>query len=134
MRRYNTIAARLRAAAGISAVALAPLFGACSNVTDTLLEATDPDILSPDNANPAEGALALYNGALGRVRTLTSSAESSWMFGGLLADEWSTSSTFVQNDETDQRSIQINNSSINGMLRSLARARTSATESISLMR
>src|SRR5688572_19635782 len=134
MRRYNIIAARVRAAAGISAVALVPLFGACSDVTDTLLEATDPDIISPSNANSAEGALALYNGALGRLKTITAGSESSWLFGGLLADEWSTSSTFVQNDETDQRAIQINNSSINGMLRSLARARTSATESIRFMR
>jgi hypothetical protein len=134
MRRFDIIAARVRAAAGISALALAPLFGACSNVTDSLLEATDPDILSPENANSAEGALALYNGALGRLKTITGGSESSWLFGGLLADEWSTSSTFVQNDETDQRAIQINNSSINGMLRSLARARTSATESIRFMR
>jgi len=128
------IAARLRATAGVAAVALLPLVGACGDVQDTLLEAVDPDIIAPENANSAEGALALYNGALGRIRTITASSESTWLFGGLLADEWSTSSTFVQNDETDQRAIQINNSSINGMLRSLARARTSSTEAMRGMR
>src|SRR6185436_3712874 len=65
MRSYNSIAARVRAAAAVAAVALIPLFGACSDVTDTLLEAVDPDIIAPQNANSAEGALALYSGALG---------------------------------------------------------------------
>src|SRR6185436_17412316 len=118
MRRYTFSASRVRAAVGISAVALIPLIGACSDVTDTLLEATDPDIIAPSNANSAEGALALYFGALGRLKTITSGSGgegSTWLFGGLLADEWSTSSTFVQNDEADQRTIAINNSTVNTM-------------------
>jgi hypothetical protein len=121
----------------VSAAASALLLGACSNVTDTLLEATDPDIISPGNANSAEGALALYNGALSRLKTIgpsTAGEGSSWLFGGLLADEWSTSSTFVQNDETDQRSIAINNSTVNTMFRQLARARTSANDALRGMR
>jgi starch-binding outer membrane protein, SusD/RagB family len=133
MRLYNTIAARVRVAVGVSTVALIPLLGACNSVTDNLLEAVDPDILTPINANSAEGALAIYNGALGRLKTIgpsTAGEGSSWLFGGLLADEWSTSSTFVQNDETDQRSIQINNSTVNTMYRQLARARTSSTEAL----
>ena len=137
MRRYHTTAARVRATVAVSAVALASLLGACSNTTDTLLEAVDPDIIPPSNANSAEGALALYFGALGRLKTITSGSGgegSSWLFGGLLADEWSTSSTFVQNDETDQRSIQTNNGTVTGHFRQLARARTSADEAIRLMR
>jgi hypothetical protein len=128
-----TIAGRVRAAVGLTAVVLVPMLGACSSVTDTLLEATDPDIISPDNAKSAEGALAQYNGALSRLKAITggnTTEGSTWLFGGLLADEWSTSSTFVQNDETDQRSIQVNNSTVTGMFRLLARARTSATEAI----
>ena len=127
----------MRAAAGVTAATAALVLGACNNVTDTLLEATDPDIIAPGNANSAEGALALYNGTIGRLKTITSGTGgegSTWLFGGLLADEWSTSSTFVQNDETDQRSIAINNSTVNTMFRQLARARTSATESIRYMR
>jgi hypothetical protein len=129
---YNSIAARARVAVGVSTVALIPLLGAC-NAKDTLLEAVDPDIIAPGNANSAEGALALYNGGLSRLKTIgpsTAGEGSTWLFGGLLADEWSTSSTFVQNDETDQRSIQINNSTVNTMYRQLARARTSANEAI----
>ena len=133
---YMTIAGRVRAAAGLMAVALVPLLGACSSATDTLLEAEDPDIISPENAQSAEGALAQYNGALSRLKVITAGNSSvygegsTWLFGGLLADEWSTSSTFVQNDETDQRSIQINNSTVTNMFRYLSRARTSATEAI----
>ncbi len=44
MRLYNTIAARVRVAVGISTVALIPLLGAC-NATDNLLEAVDPDLI-----------------------------------------------------------------------------------------
>jgi len=137
MTRYMTIAGRVRAAVAMTAVALVPLLGACSNVTDTLLDAVDPDIINPENAQSTEGALALYNGALGRLKTITGGSGgegSSWLFGGLLADEWSTSSTFVQNDETDQRSIQTNNSTVRDMFRQLARARTSATEAMRTMR
>ena len=134
MTSYNTIVARMRAAVGISTVALLPVLGGCSDVTDSLLEATDPDVISPENAQSPEGALSLYNGALSRLRTITAGGESTWLFGGLLADEWSTSSTFVQNDETDQRAIQGNNSTVTGEFRALARARQSATEAIRTMR
>src|SRR5215217_2476512 len=133
MRRYNIIASRVRATVAVSAVAFMPVLGACSDAKDTLLEAVDPDIIPPSSANSAEGALALYNGALARLKTITAGTGgegSTWLFGGLLADEWSTSSTFVQNDETDQRSIQINNSTVNTMFRGLARGRTSSTEAI----
>jgi len=137
MKRYMTLSGRLRGAAFIAAAALVPALVACSEVTDNLLEATDPDIISPENAQSAEGARALYNGALSRLRLIASGVGgegSTWLFGGLLADEWSTSSTFVQNDETDLRAIQINNGTVNTMFRQLARARTSATEAIRTMK
>jgi hypothetical protein len=126
----------MRAAAGVAAVALIPLVGAC-NAKDTLLEATDPDLIPPEAGNSSEGALALYNGALGRLKTIstgTGGEGSTWLFGGLLADEWSTSSTFVQNDETDQRSIVVSNSTVTTMFRNLARARQSANEAMRMMR
>ena len=140
MTRYMTLSGRVRAAVGITVAALLPVLGACGEVTDNLLEATDPDIISPGNAQSAEGALALYNGALRQLKLITSGASSAsgegstWLFGGLLADEWSTSSTFVQNDETDLRAIQTNNGTITGMFRWLARARTSASEGIAAMK
>ena len=134
---------RLRLGVGTVAVAALPFMGglAACNSKDTLLEAVDPDVIDPTNINSAEGALALYVGALGRLRQATGGSSvatggegSTWLFGGLLADEWSTSSTFVQNDETDERSIQTSNSTVEGMFRDLARTRTSATQAIKAMK
>ena len=124
----------LRSTGVLFTAAMLSLGSGCSNVTDTLLEATDPDLINPDDVKSREGALALAYGTLDRFSETTAGAESTWLFGGLLADEWSTSSTFVQNDETDQRSIQENNSSITGMFRMLARVRTSANQAIKGLR
>jgi hypothetical protein len=103
---------------------------ACSGVTDTLLEATDPDIINPGDIRSIEGAQALAVGTIDRLTAITAGGESTWLFGGLLVDEWATSSTFVQNDETDKRSIQENNGSITGMLYRLYRTRTAANQAI----
>ena len=113
---------------GARTAAAVLLLGACS--TDTLLLAPDPDLVTPETVTNAEGANAVYIGALARFRNITGGAESAWLFGGLLADEWSTSSTFIQNDETDQRQIQLNNSSVTGMFRDLARVRTASNQAI----
>jgi hypothetical protein len=134
-----TMGGRLRGAVAAVAVIVLPLVGglAACGTEDSLLEATDPDIIDPAALNTIEGAQALYFGALGRLRQATGGSNgegSSWLFGGLLADEWSTSSTFVQNDETDQRSIQTNNSTVEGMFRDLARVRTSSTQAIAAMK
>jgi starch-binding outer membrane protein, SusD/RagB family len=119
----------LRALA-LAVVLLAPI-AACS--TETLLETEDPDLIDPAATRSEAGALGLRNGALSRFRDITGGNESTWLFGGLLADEWSTSSTFIQNDETDQRRIQTNNSTITGMFRDLARVRTAANQAIDAM-
>lgn len=129
--RTSIVAAR----AAKTALALA-LTGsvACSSVTDSLLEAVDPDVINPGDVSSLDGAVALYNGGIQRFTALTAGAESTWLFGGLLTDEWSSSSTFVQNDETDQRAVQVNNSQVDGMLYRLYRTRTSATQAIEGLR
>jgi hypothetical protein len=123
MTAWSRAGVRTLAAAGLLAIA------AC-DLTDSLLEVKDPDIINPDDVQNAEGAIALANGALDFFRNTTGGNESTWLFGGLLADEWSTSSTFVQNDETDQRKVQTNNSSITGMFRDLGRTRLGANLAI----
>lgn len=127
--------ARVAAMAGFVAVATTLAQG-CHSITDPLLNAPDPDIIDPVtlSATDGTGAEAARIGTLQRFRNITAGAESTWLFGGLLADEWSTSSTFVQNDETDERRIQENNGSITGMVRSLARVRTSANQAIAALR
>jgi hypothetical protein len=124
----------LRSAGAVITAAMLAASVACGDVTDTLLEATDPDLINPDDVQSREGALALAFGTLDRFNEATAGDESTWLFGGLLADEWSTSSTFVQNDETDQRAIQENNSQITDMFRMLARVRTSANQAIAGIR
>ncbi|MGQ0643257.1 MAG: hypothetical protein ACT4P6_21135 [Gemmatimonadaceae bacterium] len=118
-----------RASATLAVASLA----ACSGVTDSLLESDDPDIIPPPAVESPAGAIAIANGALARFRDATAGGVSTWLFGGLLADEWSTSSTFVQNDETDQRSIQENNGSVTGQFRTLNRVRTGANQAIALL-
>ncbi len=113
----------------VAAVATAGAVG-CGSVTDSLLVVEDPDIVSEANARSDAGAVALANGALGRFRNVTGGNESTWMFGGLLADEWGTSSTFIQNDEADWRKIQDNNSSVQNQLRRLYQVRTAATQAV----
>ncbi len=119
---------RRAAAAFLTTLAL----GACS--VDSLLVADDPDLILPGTLTGPDGALGLRLGALSRFRDFTGGTESTWLFGGLLADEWSTSSTFVQNDEADQRAVQENNGSITTMFRTIHRARTAANQAIVALR
>jgi hypothetical protein len=121
---------RGRIAAG--AVTLGAALAACS-ATDSLLKADIPDIIPTALTQTPEGALGLANGAFDTFRSITAGSESTWLFGGLLADEWSTSSTFPQNDETDQRHVQDNNSQVTGMLYRLYRTRIRAIEAITAL-
>lgn len=111
-------------------VALTLASTACDSASDRLLSVTDPDIINPSDVVSAAAAQAVANGTINTFRSITGGGESSWMFGGLLADEWSTSSTFIQNDETDQRVIKEDNGTVTGLLRNLYRVRTRANESI----
>lgn len=129
MRTVITLRSRSIGMRAILALALFAMT-ACSSVTDSLLEATDPDIINPADLKSSEGAIGLANGALASFRDITAGNESTWLFGGLLADEWSTSSTFPQNDQTDQRRIEDNNSQVRDMTYRLYRSRIRASEAI----
>ncbi|MCU0617375.1 MAG: hypothetical protein MUD17_09895, partial [Gemmatimonadaceae bacterium] len=124
---------RVRQGTRAGAFVMLALAVGCSEANERLLGVVDPDIINPSDAASEEGATAIANGVVGTFRSITGGGESTWLFGGLLADEWSTSSTFIQNDETDQRTIQEFNSSITGMLRQLYRTRTRADEAIAAL-
>src|SRR5688572_23788633 len=115
------------------AAALLVAAPACSSITDSILEVEDPDLIMPGNVNSLPGARAVANGALGRFITITAGGEGSWLYGGLLTDEWVTSSTFIQNDETDQRKVQELNTQVTGFYRSMNRVRTAANQAIPLL-
>jgi len=106
----------------------------CNSLQENLLEAPDPDIIDPSQVQSAGGANAVRLGALSRLRSVAGGSESTWLFGGLLADEWSTSSTFVENDQADERQIALDNGSVTAQIRQIYRVRTAADQAIALLR
>lgn len=127
---------RLAGGRGLAVLAAAAgaALAACS-AQDKLLGATDPDLVDPSSIKSFEGAEGARLGALERWKLTTggnnnNGSESTWLFGGLLADEWATSSTFVQNDEADERAIKLNNSTVTNEFRNLNRVRTAANQAI----
>ena len=111
------------------------LVGAVGCDSNSLLAAPDPDIITPSDLDTPEGANALRIGALQRWRFSTggdntNGQESTWMTGGLLADEWATSSTFVQNDELDERRIHLDNATVTFDFRKLERVRTAVNQAL----
>ena len=106
---------------------------ACDRVKDNLLEAVDPDLIMPATINSPEAADALRVGELSRLRGITGGGEGIWMLGGLLADEWKSSDTFSQRNETDQRSILESNGNVQSMYKALHRLRTSGREAINAL-
>lgn len=122
-----------RAVTTLAAMGLLAGAPACSSVTDSLLDVEDPDLILPDNVNSLPGARAVANGALGRFLNITAGNEGTWLYGGLLTDEWTTSSTFIQNDETDQRKVQLLNTQVTGFYRNVNRVRTAANQAIPLL-
>jgi len=121
----------IRRAAALGAAALA--LAACDSVTDSLLDAPDPDLIDPSATASAEAADALRVGAVARLRTITAGGEGAWMLGGLLTDEWKSSDTFSQRNETDQRRVQDSNGNVQNMYRNLHRARNSAREALNAL-
>ncbi len=122
---------RLVVAGALTSTALA--LAGCSQFKNDLLAADDPDIIKPATINSPEAADALRIGALARFRDSNAGGESSWLLGGLMTDEWKSSDTFLQRNETDQRSITDNNANIQGMLRTLYRVRTNAREALAAL-
>jgi hypothetical protein len=133
----NHIFARTRRLILTAGVLGASILAVACN-TDSLLEVTDPDFIPPENLNNAAGADALRLGAIQRWRLTTGADntngnESSWLFGGLLTDEWGTASTFVQNDEVDKRAIGADNSTVTFAFRKLHRVRTAVNQALPKM-
>ncbi|MEP6733836.1 MAG: hypothetical protein ABJE10_24530 [bacterium] len=126
-----------RGAIGAAIIAAGIVLGAC-NANDALLKAVDPDIIIPSDVQSADGADAIRIGALARLTTLTAAApantEGVWFMGGLLTDEWKSGDTFTQRDETDKRTILLDNSIVTAGYRYIHRSRISANQAIDLLR
>ena len=135
MTRRHSRRGRLATLAAAMTIALGAV-AACH--TDSLLTADDPDLISPADIDNPDGAAGMRLGALSRLRDMTGgtggSGESPWLYSGLLADEYTSSSTFAQNDETDKRTIQTSNSIVTGHFRDYFRTRTAAMQATLLLR
>jgi len=131
MSQHSKFAGRALATA-VTAAALV-VATACADAKSALLTAPDPDLIDPSLVQSPDGANAVRIGALARLRTATAGSDGDWLFGGLLTDEWSTSSTFIQNDEADQRRIALSNGTVTGFYRSLNQVRTAANQAIGLL-
>lgn len=113
--------------ARIAAVACGAFLSAgCS--MDTLVRATDPDIIGVELVNSPSAANALRVGTLGRFNAATTGGETMLLFGGLFGDEFSTGDTFTTRIETDQRALTPQNGQVTTAYRFLHRARVSAIQ------
>ncbi|HEU4787049.1 MAG TPA: hypothetical protein VFS57_06565, partial [Gemmatimonadaceae bacterium] len=99
-------------------------FAGCSR--SDLLGVQTPDAITLNNLNSADGAEGLRVGAIQRFKLMTALDESSWFYGGMLVDEWKSADTFIQRDETDQRTVHEDNSLVTTAYRDIHRARIQA--------
>lgn len=106
-----------------AAFLLSPIFSAC-DVKEELLAPQNPGVIDPSATDSPAAAEGLRVGALGQLKSRTAGSENGfWMYSGLLADEWKSSDTFSQRNETDQRSIQTNNGNIQNAYNASQQAR-----------
>jgi hypothetical protein len=126
---------RTRSVGTFGVVAALLLVGAC-DVKEELLSPQNPTVIDPSAVNNPGAANALRVGALGAMRSNTGGNggnETAWLMGGLLTDEWKSADTFLQRNETDQRKMQTNNSSIQGVYGGLQQARGYIRDAITAM-
>ena len=124
MTRYT---GTLRRASAVCGLALAALAAGCR---DTLLQVQHPDIINPGDLNSPDGAEGLRVGAIGRLAAMTAGDESSWLYGGLLVDEFKSGDTFIQRDQADSRAIDPSNSFVGVAYRDINRARVDAYQAL----
>ncbi len=110
-----------------AAIALTGLFAtACS--LESLVSATDPDIIGVEAVNNPTAANALRVGTLGRFNANTTGGETMFLYGGLFGDEFNTGDTFTQRVETDQRALTPENANITTAYRGLHLPRIGAIQ------
>lgn len=95
---------------------------------DSLVRATDPDIIGVEQVNSPTSANALRIGTLGRFNAATTGGETMFLYGGLFGDEFSTGDTFTQRIETDQRALTPQNANITTAYRGLHLPRIGAIQ------
>ncbi|HKI94053.1 MAG TPA: hypothetical protein VJ992_02060 [Gemmatimonadales bacterium] len=113
--------------AGAVALGLLAL-GVVGCSTTSILNVTDPDIINPGDVSTPDGAVALYNGAIGQFAYANAGnaggTEGQILVSGMFTDEYHLSGTFPTRLEYDQRAISDKNGTLEGVFRDLQRARS----------
>ena len=106
---------------------------------DSLLEVTDPDIVTPESLNSESGLQTLRAGSLGDLAVAMSGSSAGHgattgliVMSGLMSDEYDYSGTFPTRREGDTRILQNTNSDIDRIFGNLHRARGTAELTIDL--
>lgn len=95
---------------------------------ESLVRATDTDIIGVDAISNPTAANAVRIGTLGRFNAATTGGESMFLYGGLFGDEFQTGDTFTQRVETDQRALTPENGNLTGAHRGLHLPRIGAIQ------
>jgi hypothetical protein len=92
-------------------------------------------IIDEDAVRGPTGANGIRIGALGSLRLQTGggSGETFWQLGGLLTDEWKSSSANASTNEIDRRSVSTNNASLTAAYNSIQQARGHFRDAIIVM-
>jgi hypothetical protein len=129
----RTFSPRLRRGLqGGAALGLVAAMGACD--TQRFVGATDPDIISPELVTSAAAADALRLGVLGRFNVGTTGGEGMFLYSGMLTDEFESGDTFIERNQMDQRSVQIENANLDGGYRAIQRIRVGAQQAQKALR
>jgi hypothetical protein len=130
--RIHTRITRRRLAA-MSGALVALVAAGCSSLTDSLLQAHDPDNIPPSATQSAAGAEGLRLGALYRLVTTTAGAESAWLYGGYLTDEWKSGDSFTERNSADRRAVPQKDVINDSTYREIHRARLAAEQAITAL-
>ncbi|GMN11099.1 hypothetical protein MTsPCn9_21960 [Croceitalea sp. MTPC9] len=107
---------------------------------DSVVEVTDPDIVTPESLNSEAGIQTLRAGSLGDLAVAMSGSAAGHgattgliIMSGLMADEYTYSGTFPTRREADTRNLQDINSDVNTIYGNLHRSRTGAETTVDLL-
>lgn len=101
--------------------------GACS--LEEMLQVEDPDVATPGSLDNAQALPAVLAGAKSEFQVAYSGntgAEGQINLSGMFADELLNAESFPTRIEVDQRAVEAENATTQGLFRQLARARASA--------
>lgn len=121
------------AALTVSAFAGGMFVSGCNIRKELVAPDLNGNVIDQPSTSDPTGANGLRLGALGALKAQTGSSESVWQLGGLLADEWKSSSANAATNEIDQRSVTTSNASVTVAYNGLQQSRGYFRDAIAAM-